>query len=84
MRAAIHAIQHKQMKISEVAKLYSIPRPTLGDRISGRVAHGVKPGPQPYLTKEEESEFAKFLVETVKADYRKSIKQVKTSAENVV
>jgi len=36
-----------------------------GDRISGRAVHGTRPGPKPYLTKEEESE---FIVENVAQD----------------
>ena len=42
-----------------------------------------KPGPKPYLTREEENEFAEFLAETSKAGYRKSRKQVINIAENV-
>jgi len=78
MCAAIHAIQLKQLKISEAAKVYSVLWQTLGDRISGKGSHGTKPGPQP---KEEESEFAEFLVDTAKAGYRKSRKQVKVIAK---
>jgi len=33
VHAAIHVIQHKQMKISKAAKLYSIPRQALGDMV---------------------------------------------------
>jgi len=83
MCAALHAVQHGQLKISEAVKKFNVPRQTLRDRISGRVAHGTKPGPKPYLTKEEESEFAEFLVETAKAGYGKSRQQVKAIAENV-
>ena len=39
---------------------------------------------QPYLTKEEETEFAIFWVDTAKASYGKSRKQIKTIVENVV
>jgi len=39
---------------------------TLKNRISGRVKHGTKPGPQSYLTPEEESELADFLVNACK------------------
>jgi len=40
--------------------------------VSRRVVHGIKPGPKPYLTREEESKFADFLVETSKAGYGNS------------
>ena len=49
MNAAIHAVHDGQLKVTEAAKKFSVPRQTLGDRISGKVVHGTKPGPQPYL-----------------------------------
>jgi len=83
MSSALDAVQHGNMKLTEAARRFSVPRQTLGDRVSGRVAHGTKPGPKPYLTREEESEFADFLVETSKAGYGKSRKQVINIAGNV-
>jgi len=44
----------------------------MSNRVSGRVVHGTRPGPKSYLTREEENEFAEFLVETSKARYGKS------------
>ena len=83
MGLAIDAVQRGQLKVSEAVKQFGVTRQTLHDRISGRVVHGTKPGPKPYLTKEEESEFADFLVDIAKAGYGKSRQQVKTIAENV-
>ena len=37
------------------------------DRVTGRVTHGRKPRPNPYLTKTEETELSKFLIVTSKA-----------------
>ena len=34
---------------------------TLYDRVSGRVVHGVKPGPEPYLRQTEEKELGGYL-----------------------
>jgi len=44
---------------------YKIPRTILQDRIAGRVIHGTKPGPLPYLNKEEEPELAQFFVKVI-------------------
>ena len=71
MSLAIGAVQCGKLKVSEAVKQFGVPRQTLRDRISGRVVHGTKPGLKPYLTKEEESEFADFLVDTAKAGYGK-------------
>ena len=40
----------KQLPANKAARLYGVLPSTLKDRISGRVVHGVKPGPTPYLT----------------------------------
>jgi len=34
-------------KIKEAAREFNVPRTTLQDHLSGRVVHGVKPGPKP-------------------------------------
>ena len=41
----------------------SVPRSILKDRLSGRVAHGVKQGPRPYLTAEEKAELSSHLLQ---------------------
>lgn len=42
------------------AREHGVPRQTLNDRISGRVVHGTKPGPKPYLSQPEEKELSFF------------------------
>ena len=51
-----------------------MPRQTLGDRVSGKVVHGTKPGPKPFLTSVEENELSNFLVDVAKAGYGKTRK----------
>ena len=41
--------------ITTAARVHSVPKTSLYDRIKGRVVHGVKPGPKPYLSAEEET-----------------------------
>jgi hypothetical protein len=44
--------------IKRAAEEHGVPVSTLRDHISGRVVHGTKPGPTPYL---EEAELSSFL-----------------------
>ena len=82
MLAAIMSVRDGTA-VYRAAKLHGVPRSTLHDRMSGKVKHGTNPGPKPYLTKAEETELSKFLVDVAKAGYRKSRKQVIAIAENV-
>lgn len=44
--------------INQVARDHGVPKTTLRDRLSGRIVHGSKPGPTPYLTSSEELELS--------------------------
>ena len=57
MLAVIKAIQNSS-SVNMAAIIHGIPRMTLQDRLSGRVIHGTKPGPLPYLNKNEEDNLA--------------------------
>ena len=56
--------------------MYSVPPTTLKDRISGRVKHGSRPGPPPYLTPTEENELVDFLVQCSKIGYGKTRREI--------
>ena len=43
------------------AEMDCVPKSTLQDQISGRVAFGTKSGPESYLTKEEEEQLVDFI-----------------------
>ena len=45
-----------------VSEEYNVPRTTLHDHYNGKAQFGSKPGPNPYLSFEEEEEFASFLI----------------------
>ena len=47
--------------MSGAARDYGVPKMTLFDRVSGRMIHGVKPGPRPYLSPREEGTLGHFL-----------------------
>ena len=48
----------------------------LYDRVRGRVIHGVKPGPKPYLNQTEEKELGSYLKHCAKLGYLKTIRDV--------
>ena len=48
MVAALNAVKGGET-ILRAARTYGVPRSTLQDRVHGKVTHGVKPGPTPYL-----------------------------------
>ena len=83
MVAAIKAVQTGSCSINRAAHDHGVPPSTLKDRISGRVLHGVKPGPVPYLSKDEETELESYLVQSCKVGYGKTRKQVKAIAQSV-
>ena len=62
--------------IRKVAEMYGIPKSTLHDHVSGKVAYGSKCGPDPYLDLEEEEELANFLVRSAGIGYPHTKKQV--------
>ena len=55
---------------------HEVPRMTLQNRVSGRVAYGNKSGPKPYLISSEEKEVTDILLQTAKAGYGRSRKQI--------
>ena len=79
MRLAIEAVKSGST-ILRAATLHGVPRQTLQDRISGKVVHGINPGPKPYLSSVEEKDLAGFLIDSAKVGYGKSRDQVKSIA----
>ena len=54
------------------------------DRLSGKVIHGARSGPVPYLTSEEESELVQFLLTSAKIGYPKTKDEVVGIVRKVV
>ncbi len=82
MRAALKAVQ-EGAGINRAAGDHGVPASTLKGRVSGRVKHGVKPGPKPYLCTEEEGELSSFLKTCATVGYGKTRKDVMHIAESV-
>jgi len=75
MKAAIESVK-AGMSGNRAADSHGVPRSTLKDRLSGRVIHGVKPGPQPYLTADEESQLSSHLLMASKIGLGKTRRDV--------
>ena len=72
MEEAMKAVQKGDIGINQAAREYGVPRTTLKDRVSGRVKHGTKSGPHPYLSVNEETELAKFVKQCAEVGYGKT------------
>ena len=73
--AAIKAVQ-EGMTVYRALQEYGVPQSTLYNRISGRVAHGINPGPKPDLSRHEEKELGKYLKHCAKVGVGKTRKDV--------
>ena len=74
----------KGLSIRKVAEMYCIPKSTLHDHLSGKVAYGAKCGPDPYLDLEEEEELASFLVRSAGIGYPHTKKEVFTLVQQIL
>ena len=79
----MEAVRKEPISINKAALLHGVPPTTLKDRLSGRVAHGTKPGPVKYLNDEEDCALSDHLIKAAKAGYGKTQGQVKVIVENV-
>ena len=66
MVKAMHAVKLGRLGVNRAALEYEVPKTTLKNSLSGKVVHGNKSGPDPYLTREEERELASFWPVLVK------------------
>ena len=76
MEMAIDSVKRQELSVRRAAEVYSIPKSTLHDRISGKVVHGVCSGPEPYLTATEENELVQFLIKCASMGFARSKKQI--------
>ena len=81
MVAAMNAVS-KGCSINRAPVEHRVPRSTLQDRISGKVQHGTRPGPNPYLNKLEEGNLVEFLEFVSLVGYGKTRKQVMNIVES--
>ena len=84
MQMAIAAVEQQEMTMRRAAICYGIAPSTLHDGISGKVKDGATQGVVPYLTKQEEEEFASFLAQCADIGYAHSLPQVLALAQQIV
>ena len=75
MKEAVKAVE-LGTSIRKSSLMYNVPRSTLHDRVSGRVAMESRPGRKPHLTIEEEEELVSFLIKCAKMGYAHTRKEV--------
>ena len=66
------------------AQLHGVPKTTLSDRVTGKVLHGTKSGPPPYLTWTEEEELVSFLLGCAGIGYPRTRKDVLAIVQDVI
>lgn len=71
------------LSLRRAAEMYGVPKSTLHDHMSGKIALGAHPGQDPYLSTEEE-ELASFLVQTAKIGYPHTKSQVLALVQQMV
>ena len=83
MLLALKAVE-EGVSVSKAAQDFDVPRSTLYDRVSGGVVHGVKPGPEPYLSQTEKKELGGYLKHCAKVGYGKTRRDVLCIVESAV
>ena len=81
MLLAMEIVSKGMASANKAATMYGVTRSTLNDRLSGRAAHGTKPGPRPYLQPSEERELTDYLCTAAEVGYGKTRQKVKSIAE---
>ena len=84
LELACDAVAKHSLSIRRAAELFSIPRSTLHDHVSGRVQLGSSSGPTKYLSGPEEEELAQFLRSCAQIGYARTRQQVIALVQNVV
>ena len=76
MEKAVKAVHTGDLTLRKASLMYNVPRSTLHDRVSGRIAMDSRPGRQPFLTMEEEEELVSFLLKCATIGYAHTRKEV--------
>ena len=84
MEKAISAVTKEGLSIRRAVLQFNVPKSSLGDRVSGRVAHGTMSGPPKYLTDAQEIKIVHFLTRTAAIGYPKSHKDVMALVQRVL
>lgn len=80
----MRAVIEERKSVREAAEKHSVPRSTLGDRISGRVLPGATSGPHTYLTRDEEKELVIFLCRVAEIGHGRTRQEVIAIVQRVL
>lgn len=83
MEKAYEAVAAGKMCVQKSADTYGVPRSTLHDRVSGKVALNARSGRKRLLTDEEEESLIEFLVGCASIGYAKSRSDVLAIAQQI-
>ena len=84
MQKAYEAVTAGKMSVRKAAEEYGMPRSTLHDRVTGKVALKAKCGPKMYLSDEEEVRMVEYLIGCASVGYAKSCEDVLAIAQQIV
>ena len=71
--------------IRKSSRIYGVPRGTLQDRIHGRVKEGPRQmGPKSFLTKSEEEEIVRWLIDLAKCGFPRKKEELLDSVQKIV
>ena len=66
MDSALKEIREGHLTCNAASKIYSVPRTTLRDKLTGKSPEERRMGPSPVLTKAEEDSLATFCIKLLK------------------
>ena len=81
---AYEAVRDGHLSICHAAQEYSVPKSTLADRVSGRVALVCHSGPDRYLSDHEEEELVSFILGCAEMGYAKTKKEALALGERIL
>lgn len=76
MVEAMGAVKSGRLGVNRATEKYIVSRILLKDRLAGRIKHGSKSGPDPYLTSSEEGVSVKFSVNVCNMSHGKIKREV--------
>ena len=83
MEKAYEAVAAGKMSVRKAADEYGVPRSTLHDRVTGRVALKARSGVKRHLSDEEEASLVEYLIGCASVGYAKSGKDVLAIAQQM-
>ena len=84
MKSAVDAVITSHLSVRHIAMQYSVPKSTLGDRVSGQVQPGSVSGPPKYLTLPEGNELSRFLSCCCQIGYTRSKLEVLALVQRIL